>query len=189
MNKSLSRAYHYTSQSLAMFISQSHELKPQRPFIITERMCELPVAAYLPSIWAFKEKIPREWTESKEFEFVWRRIITHTHHSDPVLMRLDWEILPEDKAHVLDWAHMERVREQMLRGQMGLSIEGDIGKINQAAKRYFESRVPVQKYTKGYTLPELVFDKPVPLNRITTHEIMFEPNLRTFVYEEPTNYW
>lgn len=78
------------------------------------------------------------------------------------VMLLSFELRPEDKAYVVERAHVER---ELYRESKGQGISTRITK-NKAFKRYWESRVPVFDYDGSYSAPQLAIWSGIEFDRL-----------------------
>jgi hypothetical protein len=148
-------AYHYTSESIWHFgalekngLTPYHDLAGQKV------------------IFAFMEPRPKSWRRNPEFPEVWRRLIQHVYHGDFSIIQCRFDIIPSDSVFVIDWAHMERVREEMGRISVFTASDQDHERVRQAKQRYLTSKTPLGNYRGGFSLPELIIANPIPASRI-----------------------
>jgi len=109
---------------------------------------------------------PKAWVNAPKG--MWMRIMGKVLGPDISGKILGFEVLPEDEAFVVDYAHMDAVSEEMRR--LGTHIHiGRMDKrlIYEALTKYISTRVSLAEYQGDYTLPELIIANEVPLERIT----------------------
>lgn len=136
----------------------------------------LPEMARKRWIYAFLERTPESWRGNIEFPDIWTRVMRHVSHGKPMFSRCSFDILLEDEAFVVDFAHMERVREVMIRLgyakiKKGTFSDADKAKLIEANTRYLSSAIEVFSYQGGYTLPEVIVGNPIPRARIRALEM------------------
>lgn len=157
------KAYHYTSQSLWMAMKGG---------LFGRDLSPCGQEGNSKGVFALHDPEPREWTQSTEFPKIWAKLLRHTVHDDFVLVRLEWDILPDDHVYVSDWAHMERVRSLMRKMENQIKLEDREKSDFEAAKsKYESSRILIREYTTGYSLPELVFRNTIKYSRLSAVEM------------------
>ncbi len=117
----------------------------------------LPEKAHDSYIFCLPEPEPMSWKNNKEFPLMWNRFMNNVCKGSELVL-LSFDVLPEDNAYVIDWAHVER----MLRKYE----EPTKKQRTVAGLKYWNSRVPVSKYDSSYSLPELIVNEPIPLERL-----------------------
>jgi hypothetical protein len=121
--------------------------------------------------YAFMGAEPEQWTESIEFPEVWKMVMRHVSASDMVVRRLSFPLIDTDEAYVLDWAHVERVRDiiraaNYLSGTCLSLDDARQTQLDASQQSYIQSRVPLAEYDGNHILPELIIANPIPLERI-----------------------
>jgi hypothetical protein len=178
----MTTAYHYTSDSIwqmiqAGYFVSSDKLVPYKRLdsgVLRDRAPDFAKEKYLFAFLDYPE--PELWKSNPEFPDLWRRIMEHIMHEDFLVRLLQFEVTPEDNAFVVDWAHMERVRDAMDRGMCieHTGNEKNIAVVMDATDKYIDSRVPLADYDGNFTLPELVIANPIPLERVSDEMVMFD---------------
>lgn len=160
-------------------------LWPTRALIDSRKTPSLPLQAYLPASFGFLE--PGAWNDRKEFPRTWTKLMGDIWSQGEDLVLLRVHLLPEDGAYVFDRGHVERLRnmtsetrnepcvteKQTLfervksfgRGKMA-PIRAEMGLVQEAHRRYWDSGIPLGQYDGTYGLAEVVLWKPIPLERI-----------------------
>jgi hypothetical protein len=104
---------------------------------------------------------PKSWLENPEFPNLWRYLMHDVCREKEVIL-LSFEFKLEDKAYVVERAHVERelYRESKGRGQSTRKTR------NEAFRKYWESRIPVFDYDGTYSLPQLAIWSGVAFDRL-----------------------
>ncbi len=92
------------------------------------------------------------------------------------LVLLKVELLPQDNPFVVDFIHISRMYEN-LKKTNAISQEQIQ---SQASLQYWQSRIPLQRYSGNYTLPEVIVHNHLPLERI---EKVWEKTLPQYLTE------
>ncbi len=167
-------AYHWTSDSAWRRIEQassnpSGRLVPSKELDLGRLGMRLPDFAHEKYLFAFlDESIPGSWEENPDFPDLWKRVMNHVCKGDSVAKLFRFDILPGDKAYVLDFAHLERVKDLLWATHCLHSADDhDVIKVMDATERYIHSRVPLADYNGSFCLPELILSNPVSIDRLT----------------------
>jgi hypothetical protein len=136
-------------------------LIPQRRFLNLSRGKNLPDEAYEGIIEGLLEPEPKSWTENSEFPRFFGYLMHDICRTGKVLL-LSFELKPSDKAYVVERAHIERELYREYKGQ-GPSTRKTM---NESAKKYWESRVPVFEYNKNYHAPQLAIWSGIEFERL-----------------------
>jgi len=130
------------------------------------------------------EVVPEFWKANTEFHGVWERLMREIVGGDSLIQVLKFDIVPKDNAHVVDWGHMERVRDEIYRLGNFIATEIDMARIREAFLRYLQSRVPISEYHGQHDLPEVIIKDPISLERTVEigefsirNNTFFPPNL------------
>lgn len=113
----------------------------------------VPDEATSPHIFAMRELFPSSWLRNKQhpeiFDYLLRGILSKDSPRAKNIVILEVELTNEDNPLVVDYAKV-------------------IGKqsIDERYKNYWESRVPLKDYDGSYSLPEIIFKTPIPLERL-----------------------
>jgi hypothetical protein len=121
----------------------------------------LPEEAYKGVIEGLLEPEPRSWTDNPEFPNFWR-ILMHDICRDKDVVLLRFELKPEDKAYVVERAHIER---ELYRESKGLG-KPTRETTNEAFRKYWQSRVPVFDYDGSYSTPQLAIWSGISFERL-----------------------
>ncbi|MGV8141325.1 MAG: hypothetical protein ACP5NW_02700 [Candidatus Woesearchaeota archaeon] len=121
----------------------------------------LPKEAYESVIEGALEPEPKSWIENPEFPRYWGYLM-HDICREKHIVLLSFELKPEDKAYVVDRAHVERELYRKHKGQ------GDSTKktMSDAYRKYWESRIPVFEYKGGYDIPQLAIWSGIEFERL-----------------------
>ena len=119
-----------------------------------------------PKIFAMLSSNPALWLRNEEFpglfDYLIGGILSNSRgpFDKSKLILLEVNLLPPDKPFVVDYAHV--VRE----GRMFDKTKNP-KHIAEGYKKYWDSKISLQRYSGGYDLPEVVFEGPIPLERLT----------------------
>ncbi len=155
-------AYHYTNdlhfyQGIMHGVDYGRKgLLPIGRFINFD-VPRLPAKAYEGVTVCLSEPRPKSWVENTEFPYAWAGLMFHIRKARNVML-LSFDLLPTDKAYVVEKAHIERIKSPGRNLTERVRIP--------AHKKYWESRVPVKRYKGNYSLPELIIFNPVELERL-----------------------
>lgn len=192
-HKPLATAYHYTPVGVAEWILKGHTLDPSSPLIRypDARESDFPPEAFKPYTFAFMNSPkPKEWTHNPRFLPPFNKggswgslmasIFTQNHSQKPKLHVLGFDVLPEDKAYVVDFGEVEKQflaksANLLYRRQVYPEISPTQGWLN-----YFNSKIPLSEYKPGsFLIPELIVADRIPSHRIThIGEVRLAPQLR-----------
>lgn len=136
-------------------------LIPSRRFIKLGDGKGLPNEAHDGVIEGLLEPEPRSWLENSEFPNFWRYLM-HDICREKEIVLLSFEIKPEDKAYVVERAHVER---ELYRESKGLE-KPTRKTLNDAFKKYWESKVPVFEYDGSYSAPQLAIWSGIEFDRL-----------------------
>lgn len=132
-------------------------LVPSRRFISLGKGNGLPDEAHDGVIEGLLESEPNSWLKNEEFPHFWRYLMGDVCRRKEIIL-LSFELNPEDKAYVVDRAHVER----------GLYSETKPTKesMNEPFRKYWESRVSVSEYDRSYSAPQLAIWSPIEFDRL-----------------------
>jgi hypothetical protein len=166
--------YHYSNEKaydsmktkgIDGYISFDYEhfagLIPRRRFIKLGEGKGLPDEAYDGVIEGLLEPEPRSWLENPEFPNLWGYLMHDVCRREKVML-LSFELRPDDKAFVVDRAHVER---EYYRESKGLGKPTKETR-SEAFRKYFESRVAALEYKGNYSLPQLAIWSGIPFDRL-----------------------
>jgi len=136
-------------------------LIPSRRFVALNRARGLPIEAYGSVIEGLLEPEPKSWLENPEFPYFWSYLM-HDICREKQVMLLSFELRPEDKAYIVERAHVERELYRKAKGRG----EPTTRTFNKAFKKYWESRVPVFEYKGGYSAPQLAIWSGIEFDRL-----------------------
>jgi hypothetical protein len=161
--------YHYTNPEAysSMKTGRTYREKgllPIRRFITLNRRVDLPEKAFEGNIQGLLEPEPESWTNNPEFPEVFR-YLAHDLCKRDELMLLSVELLPTDDAYVVDRAHFERFLYRGVYQKAGNPLPPDYTE-DKALRLYWESRVPVNEYKGGYSLPQFSVWSPIDFDRL-----------------------
>ena len=159
------KIYHYTSRN-AFKKMENKGLIPKNP-VIYRRMFGLPEKAYQNVICGLLNPSPKEWKSNKDFPLIWNELQQHLNYNignDEKLL-LNFEINKKDEAYVLDRKYLEQKRELIEKG------EHPIKEHIRNCKDFFESRIPILEYEKGYSLPEIIIYNKIEFDRLNIEKI------------------
>lgn len=136
-------------------------LIPSKRFIRFGDGNGLPDGAHDGVIEGLLEPEPRSWLENPEFPHFWNYLM-HDICRDNEVILLSFELNRDDKAYVVERAHVERELYRESKGQGKSTRET----ANEAFKKYWESRVPVFDYDGNYSTPQLAIWSGIPFDRL-----------------------
>lgn len=167
------RAYHYTNSKayrsmqtkgidgyFAPGFDNFIGLIPKRRFIRLGSV-KLPSEAHDGVIEALLEPEPTSWIRNPEFPGLWNYLM-HDVCRDDETMLLSFELTPKDKAFVVDRAHVERELYRESKGQGKSTVKT----LNNAFRKYWNSRIPVFNYHGNYSSPQLVIWSGIEFERL-----------------------
>lgn len=168
------RAYHYTNSRnwrsiqtagvdghITFGFDEFTGLIPGKRFVPLSRGENLPREAYEGVIEGLLEPEPQSWIDNDKFPALWRCLIHDICREDEIML-LSFELDPKDKAYVVDRAEMEKALYiKHFQGREATRAE-----IDEACRRYFESRVSVFNYDSGYEVPQLSIWSGIELDRL-----------------------
>lgn len=159
--------YHYTNLPAYESMRTGHkygksELHPYRRFLRWGWGSRtLPEKAHDNIVLGLLEPEPASWIYNKEFPHQWWHVMYDVCKEDTIML-LKFPVLPEDEAFITDRAHMEREFYRQGNGK-GKSVRRTM---SNAARRYWESRVPARDYQGEFTMPQFTFWSPIPFERL-----------------------
>ena len=134
---------------------------PRRRFVRLGRGENLPDEAYEGVIEGLLEPEPKFWLENPDFPYFWRYLM-HDICREREVVLLSFELRPEDKAYVVDRAHVERALyygpEDRKRSKKEI--------LGAAVKKYWDSRIPMFEYSGGYCAPQLAIWSGIEFERL-----------------------
>ena len=136
-------------------------LIPSKRFIRLGDGNGLPDEAHDGVIEGLLEPEPKSWLENPEFPHFWNYLM-HDICRDKEVVLLSFELNPEDKAYVVERAHVERELYRESKGQGKPTRETT----NEAFRKYWESRVPVFEYDGSYSAPQLTIWSGISFDRL-----------------------
>jgi hypothetical protein len=160
------RAYHYTNpESFKSAISGEYYcekgLIPLRRFISHGRGGkDIPSEAHDGVIEALLEPEPQSWLNPKNFPGEWRYLMHDVCRRDRVML-LSFNITQNDKAYVVERAHIERILHIPHKGIIRTRSE-----MNRACRKYWESRIPALEYAGGFELPQFAIWSKINPSRL-----------------------
>ncbi|MDP3733755.1 MAG: hypothetical protein Q8R37_00870 [Nanoarchaeota archaeon] len=136
-------------------------LIPIKRFIRLDYGFGLPDEAHDGVVEGLLEPEPKSWTENPEFPYLWRSLI-HDICKESEIMLLSFELKQEDKAYIVERAHIDRelYREAKNQGRSTSEL------MKKAFKQYWESRIPVFEYDGSYSIPQLSIWSKIEFNRL-----------------------
>lgn len=173
MSKTIT-GYHYTNEKafdsmktlgidgyLTFGFDNFSGLIPSKRFINLGWANGLPKKAHESAIESLLESEPDSWMRNKDFPSLWKYLMHDICKEDKVIL-LSFELNKNDKAYVVERAHIER---ELYKESKGL---GKItkGSLNQASKKYWESRIPIFDYKRNYELPQLTIWSGIEFERL-----------------------
>ncbi len=108
----------------------------------------------------FLEPEPRSWLENPKFPNLWKDLMRGICRESETML-LSFEIKPEDKAYVVERAHVGGGFYREAKGRKPTKES-----MNKAFWRYWESRVPVFDYKGGYSAPQLAIWSTIEFDRL-----------------------
>ena len=136
-------------------------LIPRKRFIRLGNGNGLPDEAYDGVIEGLLKPEPESWLENPEFPNLWRYLMGDICRENEVML-LSFELKPKDRAYVVERAHVERGLYIKSKGQRKPTRET----MNEAFKKYWESRVPVFEYDGSYSVPQLSIWSGIEFDRL-----------------------
>lgn len=121
----------------------------------------LPDKAYDGVVEGLLEPEPKSWLANPEFPYLWNALMHDICKRDKVML-LSFQILPEYESYVVERAHIERELYREAKGHEKSTRQT----MNDAYRRYWESRVPVYEYDGSYSVPQLSMWSSVSTNRL-----------------------
>ena len=121
----------------------------------------LPDKAYDGVVEGLLEPEPKSWLANPEFPYLWNALMHDICKRDKVML-LSFQILPEYEAYIVERTHIERELYREAKGQEKSTRQT----MNDAYRRYWESRVSVFDYDGSYSLPQLTMWAPVPTEKL-----------------------
>jgi len=146
-------------------------LIPGKRFICPGYGTNLPKEAYACVIEGLLEPEPKSWLENKEFPNLWKYLmydickkneVMHDICRKKEIMLLSFELKSKDKAYIVERANVER---ELYRDSKGLG-KPTKETMDEAFKKYWESRIPVFDYKGGYSVPQLTIWTGIEFNRL-----------------------
>lgn len=166
--------YHYTNEEAyhsmqnkgiegctTFYFDDFSGLIPSRRFLQFGRGINLPDEVHEGVIEGLLESEPKSWIRNLEFPNFWRYLMHDICRRKKVVL-LSFELSPKDKAYVVERAYMER---ELYRESKGFGISTN-KTMNEASKKYWESRVPVFEYKGNYSAPQLAIWSGIEFNRL-----------------------
>jgi len=158
--------YHYTNEQayLSMHDGSSYGkngLIPIKRFVRYSCGKNLPKRAHDGVIEALLGPEPKSWIENPEFPNLWGYLMHDICKKEKVIL-LSFEILPTDKAFVVDRAHVERFlyHESKTNSKPTKSVE------IEAFRNYWKSRIPAFNYEGGYDVSQLAIWSKIGTDRL-----------------------
>ncbi|MBU2637963.1 MAG: hypothetical protein KJ955_03255 [Nanoarchaeota archaeon] len=160
-------AYHYSNPIAFQSMRNGRTYRkvgliPIQRFIRLGNENGLPGEAYEGIINGLLEPEPKSWTENPEFSNLWRYLMSDICRKEEEVMLLSFQLKPEDKAYVVERAHIERELYKESKGHGESTKET----INKACREYWESRVPVFEYSGSYSVPQLAIWSGIEFERL-----------------------
>lgn len=162
------RGYHYTNPGTFASMQTGRDygvtgLLPLKRFVHHEDGNGLPEEAYDAVVEALLEPDPPSWRESQEFLTLWKYLMHDISlQSSGEVTLLSFPLEPRDRAYIVERAHVERVLGQDRPGH-----DPTREAMDDAYRRYWESRVSVFDYNGGYSLPQLTLWSPIEVDRLS----------------------
>ncbi|MBU0667110.1 MAG: hypothetical protein ABIC91_03310 [Nanoarchaeota archaeon] len=141
-------------------------LIPRKRFIRLGYGHFLPDESHEGVIEGLLEPEPNSWLENSEFSYLWNSLMHDICREKEVLL-LSFQLKPKDKAYIVERAHVERELYKESKG-FGISTKQSM---NDAFKKYWESRVPVFEYKQNYNLSQLTIWSGIEFNRLNVEWI------------------
>ena len=124
-------------------------LIPRKRFVHLGDGNGLPDKAHAGIVEGLLEPEPKSWTENPEFPGLWRYLM-HDVCREKEIMFLSFELIPTDLAYVVDRAHVERILYRKSETEKPPTKK----RMNDAFRKYWESRVPAFEYDGNYSAPQ-----------------------------------
>jgi len=137
-------------------------LIPSKRFIPLSGGNGLPDEACDGVIEGLLEPEPQSWLKNPEFPGFWGYLMHDICFGKDDVMLLSFELKPDDRAYVVERAHVERDLYRELKGQGKSTRETS----NEASRKYWESRVLVFDYDDSYSAPQLSIWSGIPLDSL-----------------------
>ena len=155
-------AYHYTNEKAYRSILTGRDygetgLLPIPRFIPLNRGSKLPREAHDGVVRALLEPEPQSWLRNKDVPNVWSWLMGEVCREETVVL-LSFDIKPGDRAFITDTAHVQKMLIQWDRPTKA--------EMNDAYRKYWESRVPVLEYVGGYSMPEVIIQSRIAPSRL-----------------------
>ncbi len=155
-------AYYYTNEKAYRSMLTGSEygkagLLPIPRFIPLNKGGNLPEEAYVGVVHALLEPEPRSWLRNADVPNVWTWLMGGVCREESVVL-LSFDIKPGDGAFVVDRVHVQKMLIQWTRPTKA--------EMNEAYRRYWESRVPILEYAGGYSMPEVVIQSRIAPSRL-----------------------
>jgi hypothetical protein len=155
--------YHYTNPEAYRLMENGdmydRGLCPIRRFI--KESNNLPDEAFKGTIQGLLEPEPESWLNNPEFPALWLYLM-HDICLENNVMLLSFQILPTDKAYIVERAHIEReLYREMREGRTSTNKEKE-----RAYLKYWKSRVPVFEYKGNYSVPQLTIWSKIEFDRL-----------------------
>lgn len=158
--------YHYTNQEAYNYMQNGEMyrkkgLTPVRRFIALGKGHNLPNRAYDGVIEGLLEPEPKPWTQNSEFPALWGYLMHDICRRHKVIL-LSFEIMPQDKAYVVERAYVEQeLYREFKTGKAPTKKQKD-----NAYLKYWNSRVPVFQYKGTYNVPQLAIWSTITCDRL-----------------------
>lgn len=178
------RGYHYTCGAAYKSICTpgrddwNHEkykdfagLIPAKAFIAPQMWGDLPKAARAPVFEGLLEPEPISWTHHPKYIDVWMDLMSDICRDDHLVL-LSFEMNPNDKAYVVDFAHLSREKYRHMYEPGTFSFEN----LREGARKFWESAIHVCDYEGGYEQPQLAVFSGIPIERIDLEWITSKDN-------------
>lgn len=166
--------YHYTNQKnyksiqtegIDNFITPGFDnfkgLIPRKRFIRYGEGNKLPREAYRGIVEGLFEPEPQSWIKNPKFPQLWNCLMGDICREREVIL-LSFELKKDDKAYVVERAHVERELYREFKGQKKSTTRTK----NKALKKYWDSRVPVFEYDGSYSVPQLAIWSGIEFDRL-----------------------
>lgn len=158
--------YHYSNPRAYQSMQEGWEygevgLIPIKRFVSLRDGESLPNEAYDSVIEGLLKPEPKSWLENPEFQHLWNFLMHDICKTNKVML-LSFQLKLQDKAYVVDRAHVERELYRESKGQGKPTRESK----NEVFRKYWESRVPVFEYNGSYSLPQLSIWTPIEFDRL-----------------------
>jgi hypothetical protein len=159
-------AYHYTNEENLRYIYDGtmygrKGLISIKRFISLGKGHNLPDEAFDGVVQALLEPEPKSWIKNPEFPALWGYLMHDICRRDKVIL-LSFEIMPQDKAYVVERAHVEQeLYREFKTGKAPTKKQKE-----KAYSEYWNSRVPVFQYRGNYKLPQLAIWTTIICDRL-----------------------